>query len=148
MGANHQKEIKFLCSIAQPTHGAITNIGSAHLEGFGDLEGVINTKKELYQFINYTNGQLFVNSDDELLIKLSTSTPRITYGEEGKLKGKVESSAPFLTLNYQNTTISSHIIGNFQFRNIMLAICIGEYFSVSIENIKKSIESYIPKNNR
>ena len=148
MGANHQKEIKFLCSIAQPTHGAITNIGSAHLEGFGDLEGVINTKKELYQFINYTNGQLFVNSDDELLIKLSTSTPRITYGEEGKLKGKVESSAPFLTLNYQNTTISSHLIGNFQFSNIMLAICIGEYFSVSIENIKKSIESYIPKNNR
>jgi len=148
MGANHQKEIEFLCSIAQPTHGVITNIGSAHLEGFGNLQGVINTKNELYQFIAKTNEQIFVNSADDLLLELAASITKKTYGETGDIKGTIENSTPFLTVNYQNSTINSQLIGNFQFSNIMLAICIGEYFSVSTENIKKSIESYTPKNNR
>ena len=148
MGANHQKEIEFLCNIARPTHGTITNIGSAHLEGFVNLQGVINAKNELYQFITNTDGQLFVNSDDELLVNLSKGISKSTYGEIGDVKGKIISSTPFLNLNYQKSTISSKLIGSFQFSNIMLAICIGNYFNISTSNIKKSIENYIPTNNR
>lgn len=148
MGANHQKEIEFLCNIAQPTHGVITNIGSAHLEGFGNLQGVINTKNELYQFIAKTNGHLFVNSADDLLLKLSDSISKTTYGETGDLKGEIKSNTPFLTLIYQSYPINSQLIGNFQFSNIMLAICIGDYFDISTSNIKNSIESYTPTNNR
>lgn len=148
MGANHQKEIEFLCNIAQPTHGVITNIGSAHLEGFGNLQAVINTKNELYQFIAKTNGHLFVNSADDLLLKLSDSISKTTYGETGDLKGEIKSNTPFLTLIYQSYPINSQLIGNFQFSNIMLAICIGDYFDISTSNIKNSIESYTPTNNR
>ena len=148
MGANHQKEIEFLCNIAQPTHGTITNIGSAHLEGFGSLQGVINTKNELYQFIAKTNGLLFINSADDLLLGLAALTPKITYGKEGDVKGTIEKSTPFLKVNFQGFTINSQLIGNFQFSNIMLAICIGDYFSISTNNIKQSIENYIPTNNR
>ncbi len=148
MGANHQKEIEFLCNIAQPTHAVITNIGSAHLEGFGNLQAVINTKNELYQFIAKTNGHLFVNSADDLLLKLSDSISKTTYGETGDLKGEIKSNTPFLTLIYQSYPINSQLIGNFQFSNIMLAICIGDYFDISTSNIKNSIESYTPTNNR
>jgi len=148
MGANHQKEIEFLCNIANPNHGVITNIGSAHLEGFGNLQGVINTKKELYQFITKTNGLLFINSDDDLLLELAGSIPKITYGRIGDIEGITESTTPFTEVNYKGTTINSQLIGNFQFSNIMLAICIGDYFNISTGNIKKSIEDYTPKNNR
>jgi len=148
MGANHQKEIEFLCNIAQPNHGVITNIGTAHLEGFRDLEGVINTKNELYQFMEKSKGKLFINSSDTLLLELAASIPKITYGKAGDIKGTIKSNTPFLTLNYQGCTISSQLIGNFQFSNIMLAICIGDYFKISTEKIKQSIENYIPTNNR
>ena len=148
MGANHKEEIEFLCNIANPTHGVITNIGSAHLEGFGNLQGVIDTKKELYQFIAKTNGLLFINSDDDVLLGLAGSTPKITYGKIGDLKGLIEKNTPFIKVSYQETIISSQLIGNFQFSNIMLAICVGDYFNLSTNNIKKSIENYIPKNNR
>ena len=148
MGANHQKEIEFLCNIAQPTHGAITNIGSAHLEGFGNLQGVINAKNELYQFINKNKGHLFINSEDELLMELADGIAQTTYGKTGEINGEIKSSTPFLTLNYEQLTIESLLIGSFQFNNIMLAVCIGHYFNISTENIKKSIENYIPTNNR
>ncbi len=148
MGANHKKEIEFLCNIANPTHGIITNIGSAHLEGFGNLQGVIDTKKELYQFISKTNGLLFINSDDDVLLGIAGSTLKITYGKTGDIKGLIEKNTPFIKVSFQETIISSHLIGNFQFSNIMLAICVGDYFNISTNNIKKSIENYIPKNNR
>jgi len=148
MGANHQKEIEFLCNIANPTHGVITNIGSAHLEGFGSPEGIIDTKNELYKFIAKNNGLLFINSDDDLLLGLAGSTPKITYGKIGDLKGLIENNTPFISVSYQGVIISSQLIGNFQFSNIMLAICIGDYFNISTRNIKKSIENYTPTNNR
>jgi UDP-N-acetylmuramoyl-tripeptide--D-alanyl-D-alanine ligase len=148
MGANHQKEIDFLCNIAQPTHGVITNIGSAHLEGFGSLQAVIDTKKELYAFIKYNKGHLFVNAEDELLLSLSNGVSQITYGKSGDITGIITDITPLLSIKYNNEIINSHLIGDFQFSNIMLAICIGNYFNVSTQNIKKSIESYIPKNNR
>ncbi len=148
MGANHQKEIEFLCNIAQPTFGVITNIGSAHLEGFGSLQGVIDTKKELYEFINYNKGHLFVNAGDELLLSLSKGISQITYGTSGDIFGLITDITPLLSIKYNNEIINSHLIGDFQFDNILLAICIGNYFNVSTQNIKKSIENYIPTNNR
>ena len=148
MGANHQKEIESLCNIANPTHGVITNIGSAHLEGFGNLQGVINTKKELYHAIAKNKGILFINSDDDLLLNLADSTPKITYGKTGNIKGFIQNNTPFMKVSYQECTINSQLIGNFQFSNIMLAICIGNYFNISTGNIRKSIENYIPTNNR
>ena len=148
MGANHQKEIKFLCNIVQPTYGVITNIGSAHLEGFGSLQAVIDTKKELYEFIDNNKGHLFVNAEDTLLLGLSNEVLRITYGKSGRITGTITDTTPLLSIKYNNEIINSHLIGDFQFSNILLAICIGEYFNVSIKNIKKSIENYIPTNNR
>jgi UDP-N-acetylmuramoyl-tripeptide--D-alanyl-D-alanine ligase len=148
MGANHQNEIEFLCNIAKPTHGVITNIGSAHLEGFGSHQGVIDTKKELYEFINYNKGHLFVNSDDDLLLSLSNGIMQTTYGKSGDITGLVTDITPLLSIKYNNEIINSHLIGDFQFSNILLAICIGNYFNVSSQNIKRSIENYIPTNNR
>jgi len=148
MGANHQKEIEFLCNIAQPTYGVITNIGSAHLEGFGNLQAVIDTKKELYEFISHNKGHLFVNAEDELLLSLSKGISKITYGKSADITGLITETTPLLSIKYNNEIINSHLIGTFQFSNILLAICIGNYFNVSIKNIKKSIENYIPTNNR
>ena len=148
MGANHQKEIEFLCNIAQPTYGVITNIGSAHLEGFGNLQAVIDTKNELYEFINHNKGHLFVNAEDELLLNISNGISQITYGKSGEITGLITDITPLLSLKYNNEIINSHLIGDFQFSNIMLAICTGKYFNVSTQNIKRSIENYIPTNNR
>ena len=148
MGANHQKEIEFLCNIAQPTYGVITNIGSAHLEGFGSLQAIIDTKNELYDFINYSKGKLFVNSDDKLLLSLSDGILKKTYGESGDITASITDITPLISIKYNNEIINSHLIGDFQISNILLAICIGDYFNVSSMNIKKSIENYIPKNNR
>tara|TARA_B100000767_G_scaffold18223_1_gene16745 strand:+ start:380 stop:1636 length:1257 start_codon:yes stop_codon:yes gene_type:complete len=148
MGANQQKEIAFLCNIAQPTHGIITNIGSAHLEGFGNLQAVIDTKKELYEFISHNKGHLFVNVDDKLLLTLSNGIMQTTYGKSGNITGLITGITPFLSIKYNNEIINSHLIGEFQFSNILLAICIGNYFNVSGNNIKRSIENYIPTNNR
>jgi UDP-N-acetylmuramoyl-tripeptide--D-alanyl-D-alanine ligase len=148
MGANHQKEIEFLCNIAQPTYGVITNIGSAHLEGFGNLQGIIDTKKELYTYINHNKGHLFVNSDDKLLVSLSNGISQITYGKIGDITGLITDTTPLLSIKYHGEIINSNLIGDFQFSNILLAICIGNYFKVSNQNIKRSIENYIPTNNR
>jgi len=148
MGANHQKEIEFLCNISQPTYGAITNIGSAHLEGFGSLQGVIDTKKELYEFINHNKGHLFVNAEDELLLSLSKGIIQTTYGKSGDIAGQINNITALLSIKYNNEIINTHLIGDFQFSNILLAICIGNYFNVSMQNIKRSIENYIPTNNR
>jgi len=148
MGANHRKEIEFLCNIAKPTYGVITNIGSAHLEGFGSLQGVIDTKRELYEFISHNKGHLFVNADDKLLLSLSNGIIQTTYGESGKITGLITDITPLLSIKYSNEIINSNLIGDFQFSNILLAICIGNYFNVSSQNIKRSIENYIPANNR
>jgi len=148
MGANHQKEITFLSNIAQPTYGVITNIGSAHLEGFGSIQGVIDTKKELYEFMKHNKGHLFVNNEDELLLGLSNGISKSTYGKSGDITGLITETTPLLSIKYNNEIINSHLIGDFQFSNILLAICIGNYFNISNKNIKRSIEDYIPTNNR
>ena len=144
MGANHPGEINFLSEITQPNFGIITNIGKAHLEGFGGYEGVIKTKSELYKYIEKTNGKLFVNSDDDLLLSLSKFSERIKYGENSELI----SANPFLEFHFKNTHISTNLIGSYNFYNLAEACSVGDFFGVSIDNCKLAIESYIPSNNR
>ena len=148
MGANDLNEIEFLCDIAQPTHAAITNIGLAHLKGFRSLEGVIKTKNELYKYIKKSKGYAFVNNNDNLLLKLAKEIKHTTYGEEGITNAKVLSKIPFINIEYKNQLIKSNLMGSYQFENIMLSVCIGNYFNISLENIKQGIEKYIPSNNR
>jgi len=153
MGANHPGEISTLCSLALPTHGIITNIGKAHLEGFGNFEGVKQTKKELYDFLEKNKKHAFVNADDPLLGELSKNIDRITYGTNtGNVTGKIIKHAPFIsvevTLPHKSFTINSKLYGSYNFPNIMAAIAVGNHFSVSADNIRQSIEKYIPDNNR
>ena len=148
MGANHPNEIEFLCSIAQPTHSAITNIGLAHLEGFDNLEGVVRTKNELYKYIAKNKGHVFVNNENDLLLKLSAGINHTTYGETGMVNATIANTTPFISINYNNKLIKSKLIGNYQFENIMLSVCIGDFFNISLQNIKHAIEEYTPSNNR
>tara|TARA_B110000240_G_C13512201_1_gene460356 strand:+ start:6199 stop:7458 length:1260 start_codon:yes stop_codon:yes gene_type:complete len=148
MGANHPGEIKKLCEITQPNYGVITNIGLAHLEGFKSLEGVQRAKKELYDYIKLSNGSIFINNEDKFLNTISTDIKRISYGTSGDFSGNIESSTPFININYKNSKIKSNLSGNYQFYNIMLSICIAEYFKIKKNDIIKAISEYTPSNNR
>lgn len=155
MGANHIGEIENLCRIAFPDYGLITNIGKAHLEGFGSFENIIKTKTELYRFIENNNGNIFINSDNDLLISNIVNSSLIKYGSSGNpfLKGEYYDSSPFLKLKlYQNLdhyiSINTNLIGKYNFENVLAAACIGHFFKVPFELIKKGIESYYPTNNR
>jgi len=149
MGANHLKEIEFLCKIAEPNYGIITNIGTAHIEGFGSLEGVKKTKNELYQFIKSVKGKIFVNADDKTLNSLSTNSPKYTYGNaNADCIGQLISSTPVVKLKWKDKIITSKLYGNYNYNNILAAICIGNYFDVAPTQIQNAIENYTPKNNR
>jgi len=160
MGANHQGEIAALCKIAEPTFGMITNIGKAHLEGFGGAEGVIKAKNELYQYIGQHHGKLFVNADNELLMKLSAQLDKITFGigKEASYQGVLVDSNPFVKLKCKSNEdkqslteknpIETALIGKYNFENILAAACIGHYFNVSEQQIKNGLEKYVPSNNR
>lgn len=154
MGANHQGEIAELCKIAEPGYGLITNIGKAHLEGFGGPEGVIKAKSELYQFIKSHGGTLFVNADDTLLMQLSEGANRVKYGTnrgdncEG-LQDKTSFLAKGIFLDDGiEVEIKSQLAGQYNFYNILAATCIGFQFGLTIGQIKRAIEEYVPSNNR
>ena len=150
MGANHIGEIAELCTIAQPNHGIITNIGKAHLEGFGSHQGVIKAKNELYEYIKKNNGLLFVNNDNELLSALSASIKRISYGENktAEFNGHFLEADPFVILQQKEQTINTQIIGKYNFENILAAACIGDHFKVEHQKIKEALEEYVPSNSR
>lgn len=155
MGANHQKEIEFLCELAAPNFGLITNIGKAHLEGFGGVEGVIKGKGEMYNYIRENKQKLFVNADDTLLMDLSKDIDRITYGInlDSYCKGELISAEPFVKFSFidinKNTQIvNSNLVGTYNFPNLLVASAIGNYFSILPGNIKMAIENYMPTNSR
>jgi UDP-N-acetylmuramoyl-tripeptide--D-alanyl-D-alanine ligase len=150
MGANHIDEIKELCLIAEPDHAIITNIGKAHLEGFGSMDGIIQAKLALYQFIKAVEGTLFVNSDDKLLMELSSGMKRITYGKSGDYKGIFRDDNLFLKLALPDYALNiyTQLIGDYNFYNAMAAVAVGSYFSVPVEQIKSALETYIPTNGR
>ncbi|MFK5878713.1 MAG: UDP-N-acetylmuramoyl-tripeptide--D-alanyl-D-alanine ligase [Flavobacteriaceae bacterium] len=144
MGANHLKEIEFLCGIAKPNFGYITNFGKAHIEGFGSIEGVIKGKSELLDYLRITNGKIFINTDDELQLKQSEGIHSIPFNDSiANLN-----TTPFVSLSYKNLEIKSNLIGAYNYTNIASAISIGAYFEVSTTDIKESIENYNPSNNR
>jgi UDP-N-acetylmuramoyl-tripeptide--D-alanyl-D-alanine ligase len=151
MGANHQKEIEMLCNIAEPDYGVITNIGRAHLEGFGGPQGVIKAKGEMYDHIRKHGGKIFINADNEVLLKLSEGiNDPVTYGtsESYNCFGTFLEANPFVKLKWGETTINSQLIGKYNFENILLSICIGSYFGIDALQIKNAIENYVPSNNR
>ena len=151
MGANHQKEIEFLCEIAQPDFGYITNFGKAHLEGFGGVEGVIKGKSEMYKFLLDNNKFVFVNLDDAIQTEKTENNLRITFSQIDKNASVFINSStanPFVEIMYNGIKIKSNLIGLYNANNINAAITIGKYFKVSDEEIKEAIESYVPENNR
>ena len=154
MGANHPGEIELLCRIAEPTHGIITNIGKAHLEGFGGFEGVVRTKTELYRYLKSRHEIVFVNNDNPLLVQYSNGMKVIHY-ETGKTTDIAEQNHPedpFLKMEIkideQEFTLSTKLFGRYNAENILAAACIGHFFGIEPEKIKEAIESYQPQNNR
>lgn len=158
MGANHPLEIGQLCKIAEPDFGLITNIGKAHLEGFGGFEGVVKTKKELYDHLISNEGVIFYNYNNSLLSGLiERYDKKISYGREGQslCYGRVVNNNPYLELEISNSQsngsaiqVKSNLVGSYNFENILAAACIGLYFNVSLGQIRDAIESYTPTNNR
>ncbi len=149
MGANHIGEIDFLCKIAAPNYGIITNIGTAHIEGFGSVEGIKKTKTELYRFIKENKGNIFINNEDNILNNYIDGINNYSYGNSNAdCTGELITSTPALKLKWNNLTIKANLYGSYNYQNILAAICIGNYFNVSPEDIKNSIEEYYPTNNR
>lgn len=157
MGANHQKEIEFLCGIAQPTHGMITNIGMAHLDGFGGFEGVKKGKAELFDYLKKHQGFTFVNRNSPYIIEMSEKAGLdkiIYYGSEtnNTVYGSLLKSDPFIELSWNGKAGSFktevHLTGTYNFENILAAICIGQFFEVSPDDINLGLSHYQPNNNR
>ncbi|WP_396633494.1 UDP-N-acetylmuramoyl-tripeptide--D-alanyl-D-alanine ligase [Maribacter sp. R86514] len=151
MGANHQKEISFLCSIAEPDFGYITNFGKAHLEGFGGVDGVIKGKSELYDYLISNKKSIFLNADDSIqLKKLATYIKKYGFSIENSkyYNIKLVEAQPFVTIEADGVILKSNLIGTYNFTNCCAAIIIGKYFNVDLSEIKKAIESYTPDNNR
>lgn len=154
MGANHPGEIKNLCEIASPDYGIITNIGKAHLEGFGSFEGVITTKSELYDFIRNNGGKCFLNADNPLLVRQAKGIEQISYGTSTNyfMAGEPASVENYLTVKVLFPKgwlyLKSKLVGNYNFENLLAAACIGKYFEVDPLLIQKAIAEYAPSNNR
>lgn len=151
MGANHLNEIEFLCSIAKPDYGYITNFGKAHLEGFGSLEGVIQGKCELYKYLIKHNKTIFVNGNDKIQIERTQKANTYIFGtikDNSNIVIDLVSAHPFVKVLYNNLEIQSQLIGTYNFSNISAAIAIGNYFKVQDSEIKLAIENYVPTNNR
>lgn len=151
MGANHQKEIAFLCEIARPDYGYITNFGKAHLEGFGGFDGVIKGKSELYDYLRQHGKTAIVNLDDALQAERSAGIRAITFSTTNATADVLfaaPQAAPFVRTRYGATSIQSHLIGLYNAHNIHAAVAIGRHFDVPDTAIRDAIEGYIPANNR
>jgi UDP-N-acetylmuramoyl-tripeptide--D-alanyl-D-alanine ligase len=155
MGANKPGDIQELCDIAAPNYGVITNIGKAHIEGFGSVEGVIQTKTEMYRHVAQHKGQLFVNIEDNILKQHLPSLPTITYGQEGNISGSITQLTPFVcftweekTTGYASTEIKTNLVGAYNLSNFLLAITIGRHFNVPATAIHTALSEYTPSNNR
>ena len=154
MGANHQKEIASYCEYTLPTHGLITNIGKAHLEGFGGEEGVLKGKTELFDFLNSNKGQIFLYTGDEKLMQKAPSLSNILYyGKPYAItnlytQASIDETSDLLKIDYENATIQTHLVGTYNFPNVLVAITLGKFFNIELSQIKLALENYIPDNNR
>ncbi|MCG9879210.1 MAG: UDP-N-acetylmuramoyl-tripeptide--D-alanyl-D-alanine ligase [Bacteroidia bacterium] len=156
MGANHEKENAFLCEIAKPSCGIVTNNGKDHLEGFGSIEGVIRSNSELFVYLEKTNGLAFVNGNDAVLMsesakvknrKIYQQSAAENIGSDRLILAPTQLQ-PNIVFTYQNQNIQSSLSGDYNFDNILAAISIGKYFGLNPTQIKNGIESYKPKNLR
>ena len=156
MGANHPGEIRTLVHIAEPDCGLITNVGKAHLEGFGSFEGVVKTKSELYDYLrSKENAFIFLDKDNEVLCQASAGLENIGYGMENDalyVSGRLHACAPFLAFEWKhggkNHDVQTHLIGSYNIKNALAAISIGCRFGVPAEDICEALDNYIPSNNR
>lgn len=170
MGANHIGDINELCEIAQPNFGIITNVGKAHLEGFGSFEGVKEAKGELYDFLYKNDGLAFINSDNEHLDEMNPPHKTITYGTSKftHVQGEMMESEWNVKIRWfaqtvqddeddldddqevddEHNIINTKLYGQYNFENVLTAVCVGHYFAIDNALIKRAIESYIPTNNR
>lgn len=154
MGANKPGDIKELAEIAEPTHGVITNIGAAHIEGFGSIEGVINTKKEMYDYLGTHKGTIFFNTDDSVLRQIIPRNANLVgFGIDGILKGMLTKQDPFVsftwsTAEYDSPELNTNLVGQYNCTNFLLALCVGTYFEVEASVMNEAIVNYVPSNNR
>lgn len=154
MGASHPGDIKELVDIVHPNYGIITNVGRAHLEGFGSFEGVIRTKGELYDYIRRSKGKIFIKKENEYLQSIAKGIEQITYGngDDAFASGQVVSCDPFLVFNWKQKgklhTVETHIIGSYNLDNVLAAVAVGRFFKIPAERISRAIAAYEPTNNR
>lgn len=150
MGANHQKEIELLCSIAKPTIGYITNFGKAHLEGFGGFEGVIKGKSELYDYLINHQQTILVNDNDTVQFEKTLNySPKISFGKENSdYQFELISSEHFVGLNFKKTNAVSKLTGEYNFTNLCAAASLGLHFGIEADKIKHAVENYTPTNMR
>lgn len=154
MGASHPGDIKELVDIALPNYGIITNVGRAHLEGFGSFEGVIRTKGELYDYIRRSKGKIFIKKENEYLQPIAKGIEQITYGngDDSFASGQVVSCDPFLVFNWKQQgkvhTVETHMIGSYNLDNVLAAVAVGRFFKIPAERISRAIAAYEPTNNR
>ncbi|KAA9354855.1 UDP-N-acetylmuramoyl-tripeptide--D-alanyl-D-alanine ligase [Larkinella humicola] len=149
MGANHQGEIRLLCSIAQPTHGMITNVGKAHLEGFGGVEGVRKGKGELFDFLAETGGTVFINAHSPVLMEMAAERlfrEAVFYQLTGQYE--ILSDNPVVYKDEVGQVITTHLPGRYNFDNMAAALCIGKFFGVPAEEANEAVAGYNPTNNR
>ncbi|KQB44097.1 UDP-N-acetylmuramoyl-tripeptide-D-alanyl-D-alanine ligase [Flavobacterium daejeonense] len=151
MGANHKKEIEFLCEIAQPDYGYITNFGKAHLEGFGGVQGVIEGKSEMYQYLLQNDKLAFINLEDPIQVEKSKVLKHYSFGVDKTNADIVVSNIkanPFVEISFESFDVKTHLIGLYNANNVNAALTIGKYFKVDSLAIKEALESYVPANNR
>ncbi|MHA6698000.1 UDP-N-acetylmuramoyl-tripeptide--D-alanyl-D-alanine ligase [Chryseobacterium sp. A321] len=150
MGANHKREIEFLCTLSKPTIGYITNFGKAHLEGFGGFEGVIEGKSELYTYIKENGGLLVINTDDSIQVEKSNGyTSLLRFGsQEKEYRFEKVVQDHFIGLKYKQMQFLSKLTGDYNFSNLSAAVTLGLYFGIKFEQISTAIESYEPSNMR
>lgn len=159
MGASKPGDIKELAEITDPDYGIITNIGRAHIEGFGSLENIASTKKELYDYLKEKyDAKIFIDTDNKQLLEMAGELTHIGYGFENNehenqlVKGEVLKNNPYLQFKWCIADIcfdvTTHIIGTYNLKNVLAAVTVGKYFGVKSQLINEAIESYIPSNNR
>ena len=154
MGASHPGDIKELVDIVHPNYGIITNVGRAHLEGFGSFEGVLRTKGELYDYIRRSKGKIFIKKENEYLQSIAKGIEQITYGngDDAFASGQVVSCDPFLVFNWKQQgklhTVETHMIGSYNLDNVLAAVAVGRFFKIPAERISRAIAAYEPTNNR
>lgn len=154
MGASHPGDIKELVDIVAPNYGIITNVGKAHLEGFGSFENVIKTKGELYDYLRHSKGKIFIQKENKELQAIAKGIEQITYGSgsEAFASGHVLRCHPFLVFDWKQQgkvhTVETHLIGSYNLDNVLAAVAVGRYFKIPAERISRAIAAYEPTNHR